>query len=83
MRELPPRLKAAVTLWLAAAAAVHLYFGGFGFPEPIQMRGFHLLVFVPPLFLLYPARKSSPMHRPTLVDGLWCIAAALPHLWVM
>ena len=26
---------------------MHLYFGGVGFPEPIQMRGFHLLVFTP------------------------------------
>ncbi len=83
MRELPPRLKAAVTLWLAAAAAVHLYFGGFGFPEPIQMRGFHLLVFVPPLFLLYPAFKGSPQTRPSALDWLWLLAAASPHAWVL
>ncbi|MEI6158451.1 MAG: TRAP transporter fused permease subunit [Roseococcus sp.] len=83
MRTLPGWMGVAVTLWMAAAAAMHLYWGGTGFPEPVWMRGFHLAVFVPPLFLLYPARKSSPMHRPTLVDGLWCIPAALPHLWVM
>jgi hypothetical protein len=36
-------------------------FGGFGFPEPIEMRSLHLLVFTPPLFLLYPAfQKRSP-----------------------
>ena len=84
MRDLPRWLKLTTTLWLAAAAAVHLYFGGFGFPDPIRMRGFHLLVFVPPLFLLYPAFPGrSPMGRPSLLDWLWCLAAAAPHAWVM
>ncbi len=84
MRDLPRWLKLGTTLWLAAAAAVHLYFGGFGFPEPIQMRGFHLLVFVPPLFLLYPALPGrSPGGRPSVPDWLWCLAAALPHAWVI
>src|SRR5690242_17074942 len=83
MRELPRALKTTITLWLAAAAAVHLWFGGFGFPEPIQMRGFHLLVFVPPLFLLYPAFARSPQTRPSLFDWAWAVAAAGPHAWVM
>lgn len=83
MRDLAAPLKLALTLWMAAAAAIHLYFGGFGFPEPITMRGFHLLVFVPPLFLLYPARASSPRARPSLLDWLWAVAAAAPHAWVM
>ncbi|MBK1658681.1 TRAP transporter permease [Paracraurococcus ruber] len=83
MRDLAPPLKLALTLWLAAAAGIHLYFGGFGFPEPITMRGFHLLVFVPPLFLLYPARAAAPRHRPSIPDWLWAAAAAAPHAWVM
>ncbi len=83
MRDLPRWLKLATTLWLAAASAVHLYFGGFGFPEPIQMRGFHLLVFVPPLFLLYPAFARSPQGRPSVFDWGWVLAAAAPHAWVI
>ncbi len=68
---------------MAAAAAIHLYWGGFGFPEPVWMRGFHLAVFVPPLFLMYPAGKSSPSGKPSVADWLWAAAAALPHVWVM
>ncbi|WP_209377969.1 TRAP transporter permease [Pararoseomonas baculiformis] len=68
--------------WLALAAATHLYFGGFGFPEPIAMRAFHLLAFVPPIFLLWPARPESPRERPSLLDWAWFAAAAAPHLWV-
>jgi TRAP transporter 4TM/12TM fusion protein len=84
MRDLAGPLKLLVTLWLAAASAIHLYFGGFGFPEPITMRGFHLLVFVPPLFILFPAFPGrSPARRPSVCDWLWVLAAAAPHAWVM
>ena len=83
MRELTGPLKTICWAWLAAAAGVHLYFGGFGFPEPIQMRSFHLLIFTPILFLLYPAFGSSPKDRPSIPDGLWALATAAPHAWVM
>ncbi len=84
MRELPGWLKGTVTLWLAFWAAVHLYFGGFGFPAPVEMRALHLVVFTPPLFLLYPAFKSrSPKHRPSVFDWAWLVASATPHLWVL
>jgi TRAP transporter 4TM/12TM fusion protein len=83
VRQLTGPLKWICWLWAASAAAVHLYFGGTGFPEPIQMRGFHLLVFVPILFLLYPARKGSPADRPSALDWGWALAAAAPHAWVM
>ena len=84
MRELPGWLKGTVTLWLAFWAAVHLYFGGFGFPGPVEMRSLHLLVLMPPLFLLYPAFKGrSPMNRPSVPDILWLLASAAPHAWVL
>jgi TRAP transporter 4TM/12TM fusion protein len=58
-------------------------FGGFGFPEPVEMRSLHLLVFTPPLFLLYPAFATrSPRARPSLFDWGWAAASAAPHLWV-
>jgi TRAP transporter 4TM/12TM fusion protein len=83
VRQLAGPLHWLCWIWAAAAAAVHLYFGGFGFPEPIQMRSFHLLVFTPLLFILYPARRSSPMHRPSAIDWVWVAASAAPHAWVM
>ena len=83
MRALAGPLRAAILAWLAGASALHLYFAGFGFPEPISMRALHLLVFVPPLFLLYPGRAGAPQHRPSVVDWLWALAAAAPHLWVL
>ena len=68
LRELKGPLGPVLSGWLALAAAVHLYFGGTGFPEPVAMRAFHLLALVPPIFLLWPARASSPTARPSLPD---------------
>lgn len=82
MRELKGPLGPVLSGWLALAAAVHLLFGGIGFPEPIAMRAFHLLALVPPIFLLWPARASSPASRPSALDWAWFAAAAAPHLWV-
>jgi len=82
LRELKGPLGPVLSGWLALAALIHLYFGGAGFPEPIAMRAFHLLAFVPPIFLLWPAGPRSPMSRPSLPDWLWFAAAAAPHLWV-
>jgi TRAP transporter 4TM/12TM fusion protein len=82
LRQLRGPLGPIVAGWLALVVAIHLYFGGFGFPEPIAMRGFHLLAFVPPIFLLWPARAGSPQDRPSLPDWAWAAAAAAPHLWV-
>jgi TRAP transporter 4TM/12TM fusion protein len=87
---------AAVHLYFAggpflewAAGLVHpgieraMPFGGFGFPPPVEMRSLHLLVFTPPLFLLYPAFATrSPRPRPSLFDWGWAVASAAPHLWV-
>ncbi len=84
MRDLPGWLRGAVTTWLAFWAGVHLYFGGFGFPAPVEMRALHLLVFTPPLFILYPAfRGRSPSSRPSAFDIAWLVAAAAPHAWVL
>ncbi len=83
MRDLSGPLRLLVFGWAASAAAVHLYFGGFGFPEPIGMRGFHLTVFVPLCFLLWPALSTSRRDRPTLLDWAWAVVAAAPHAWVM
>jgi TRAP transporter 4TM/12TM fusion protein len=82
LRVLKGPLGPVLSGWLALAAAVHLYFGGVGFPEPIAMRAFHLLAFVPPIFLLWPARASSPKEKPSLWDWAWFAAAVAPHLWV-
>ncbi len=82
MRELRFWLRTGIFGWLAFWAAVHLYWGGFGFPEPITIRSLHLLVFTPPLFLLYPAFPGrSPANRPTLLDWAWAVASAVPHVW--
>ncbi|MCC7427758.1 MAG: TRAP transporter fused permease subunit [Alphaproteobacteria bacterium] len=82
MRALSGGLKTALSAWAAAAAALHLYYAGHGFPEPLQQRAMHLLLFVPLVFLLYPARAASPQHRPSGPDWLCAVAAVLPNAYI-
>ena len=84
MRSLDGRLGLAVGLWTAGSVLVHLYYAGFGFLEPLPQRALHLLLLVPPVFLLFPARRgegASP--RPTTLDWLLAALAIPPHLYVL
>ncbi|MCB1494398.1 MAG: hypothetical protein KDJ86_01315, partial [Bauldia sp.] len=83
MRTLRGPIGIAVSIWLAAVALVHFYFTGFGFPEPLKLASLHLLLAVPPIFLLYPALQSSPADRPSAVDWALAAAAILPSLYIL
>lgn len=82
MRKLDGPIKAGVALWLAMTAAIHFYFTGFGFPEPLKLTSLHLLLAVPPIFLLYPAFKRSPHTRPSAADWLLAAVALAPSLYI-
>lgn len=82
MRRLEGRLGTGVAIWLAMTAAIHFYFTGFGFPEPLKLASLHLLLAIPPLFLLYPAVRSSPQTRPSAIDWLLAAAALAPSLYI-
>ena len=65
-----------------AAALFHLYSAGFGFLEPRQQRSLHLLLLMPIVFLLYPARPAtSPTDRPSALDWVLFGLALLPNLY--
>jgi TRAP transporter 4TM/12TM fusion protein len=82
MRELQGLMKAGIAAWAAAAACLHFYFAWAGFLEPVQQRSLHLLVFLPLVFLLCRARKTSPESRPSLVDAVLASLAFLPSLYL-
>lgn len=82
MRTIAGPIGLIIGMWLAATALVHFYFTGYGFPEPLKLASLHLMLAVPPMFLLYPARASSPRHRPTVVDAVLAVAAFLPSLYI-
>jgi TRAP transporter 4TM/12TM fusion protein len=81
------KLAGAVGLVVVAAevfiALFQLYTASFGVFPPFLQRGVHLLILLPLAFLLYPARKTSPQNRITLMDGILAILAALPSLFVV
>ncbi|TWI31475.1 TRAP transporter permease [Paracoccus sulfuroxidans] len=82
MRTISGPVKYGISAWLAAMAMLHFYFTIGGYPEPLKLASLHLMLAVPPIFLLYPAGKGSPEDRPSILD--WCLAvlAFLPSLYI-
>ncbi len=70
-------MKVAVLVWGTAASLFHLYTSGFGTFEPRTQRGLHLLLLLPLIYILFPATKKSPQHRPSVFD---MIASAICFL---
>ena len=66
-----------------AAALFHLWTAYAGVWEPRPMRATHLLLLIPPAFLLYPATARSPQRRPSWADLGWAAAAAAPCVFVL
>ena len=81
MRKLTGLTAIVVGAVALAAALFHLYTAGFGFFEPRQQRSIHLLLLMPIIFLMFPARKSSPQDRPSWLDWLLFTLAFVPNLY--
>ena len=67
----------AVVYGLAAAAFSlwYLYTSGFGLVSTETNRGFYLLFTSILVFLIFPAWRGAPAHRPSVVDGVMIVAA--------
>ena len=75
----------AVVYALAAAAFSlwYLYTSGFGLVSTESNRGLYLMFTSVLVFLGYPARRGSPKHRPTVVDGVFiALAVASVGYWM-
>ncbi|HSC70189.1 MAG TPA: TRAP transporter fused permease subunit, partial [Candidatus Methylomirabilis sp.] len=83
MRKLSGVLQWAVIVYACAASLFHLYTAGYGSLEPRLMRGIHLLLLLPLIFLLYPATGRSPKHRPSVLDGLAGVVAAVACVYTL
>lgn len=84
MRTLTGWLKVTILVYGTGAALFHLYTSGFGTLEPRTQRGLHLLFLLPLVYILFPATKDSPKHRPTLLDilaSLSCFAGPAYIVW--
>jgi len=61
---------------IAAGFAVwYLYTSGFGLVSTETNRGFYLLFTAVLVFLVYPARRGAPKHRPSLIDLVLIVLA--------
>jgi len=76
MRELGTAWKVPLFILAVGAGLFHYYASGFGSPEPRVFRGLHLMMLLPPIFILVPACQRSPRHRPTWLDLVLALLTA-------
>src|SRR3546814_8543567 len=72
----------ALVLLTGIWAVIHMYWAGFGYPEPLTTRALHILAFLPPAFLLFPASQKSPKDKPSILDWLLAVASILPPAYI-
>ena len=80
-------LSGAYSVFYALVAAVfslwYLYTSGFGLVSTESNRGLYLLFTSVLVFLGYPARRGSPKDRPTIIDGVFILLAAVSiYYWM-
>jgi TRAP transporter 4TM/12TM fusion protein len=67
-----------------AIAAFYLYTAAFGQFGPQYHRGVFVLGIVSLIFLMYPATRRSPRHRPTLLDfGFIALTVVAIGYWIV
>jgi TRAP transporter 4TM/12TM fusion protein len=77
MRNLKGWWNVPVIIVGIVAGVFHFYTSGFGTPAPRILRGLHLLMLLPTIYLLFPATKRSPKERPSVVDLFTALLCAL------
>jgi TRAP transporter 4TM/12TM fusion protein len=84
MRSLNKPLYLFILALACLSTGLHYYWSGFGGPEPRIIRGIHLLILLPSIYILFPATKRSPKTRPSVPDvlALVCCVAAIVYILV-
>ncbi|PWG65804.1 TRAP transporter permease [Spiribacter halobius] len=82
-RRLSGWFAVAFRLVAAGFAGFYLYTSGFGLISTETNRGVYLMLTSVLVFLLYPASRHSPTHRPSVVDFAWIAAAVVPIVYWM
>ena len=78
--------RAVVRFWAASAVGLHLFYAVNGWPEPLTLRAFHFMLFLPLVFLLFPARERAGDgeggQNPTWLDWILAALSVLPSLYM-
>ncbi|MCF4150457.1 TRAP transporter permease [Dethiosulfovibrio sp. F2B] len=82
-RELGDWQGMLITILAVSMSAFHFYTSGFGLLLALQQRAVHLAFVMALVFLLYPARQSSPKDKIPLMDFALAAVAAYSALYLV
>ncbi len=77
-----PGLRFVVTVLCVLLALFHLYTSFFGLMPAMQQRSFHVGFVLVLVFILYPMSRNSPATRPSWLDGVFAVAAAVCSFYI-
>ncbi|MCF4113608.1 MULTISPECIES: TRAP transporter permease [Dethiosulfovibrio] len=72
-----------ITILAVSMSAFHFYTSGFGLLLALQQRAVHLAFVMALVFLLYPAKQSSPKDKIPLMDFALAAVAAYSALYLV
>ncbi len=89
MRNLTGLTAIIINIWLAIAALLHFYWAGWGYPEPLLLATLHMTLFLPVVFVLFPAKQTMYSEdieaennlRPSILDWILAALAIGPPLY--
>lgn len=82
-RELGDWQGMLITILAVSMSAFHFYTSGFGLLLALQQRAVHLAFVMALVFLLYPAKQSSPKDKIPLMDFALAAVAAYSALYLV
>ena len=90
MRVIKGPIGVAINIWAVGATSLHIYYAIVGWPEPLTLRALHFTLFLPLVFLLFPARSRSlvdasgngKQNTPSILDWILAGLSLLPSLYM-
>lgn len=83
MREFRGKIIILIGIWALVTVFFHVYTAVFGTLEPRLQRSIHVLLLLPLVFLVFPAKKKNPSSNPSIIDWGLSIIALFPSLYLI
>lgn len=83
MRDFKGKVGLIVAIWAVITVIFHVYTAVYGTLEPRLQRATHVLLLLPLVFIVFPARKKNLSPQPTVLDWILASISLLPSFYII
>lgn len=83
MRDFKGKVGLIVAIWAVITVIFHVYTAVYGTLEPRLQRATHVLLLLPLVFIVFPARKKNLSPKPTVLDWILASISLLPSFYII